>query len=180
MYGKDADLLEFILSITEDIGCEDLYHSTLQRFAVEVMDDPCAQWFLQRRQIAYHKPDERRYQLVKDRARPYLSGISPASPAKPVIDLEQAVVYIKGQHRNLTAAEVRILEHMSAKPGMIISRDVLSDLISKDDTGSVWIDPKHHMRNLRAKLGDNLSDPFIIINRRGMGYLLKEDTVMVV
>ncbi len=180
MYGKDADLLEFILSITEDIGCEDLYHSTLQRFAGEVMDDPCTQWFLQRRQTVCRKPDPRRYQLVRDSAGPYLSGILAPSPTKPVIDLKKAVVYIKGQHRNLTAAEVRILEHMSAKPGVIIRRDVLSDLISKDATGSVWIDPKHHIRNLRVKLGDNLSDPFIIINRRGMGYLLKEDTVMLV
>lgn len=180
MYGKDADLLEFILSITEDIDCEDLYHSALQRFAGEVMDDPCAQWFLQRRQISGHKPDQRRYQLVKDRAGPYLSGMLPSSPTKPVIDLEQAVVYSKGQYRNFTAAEVRILEHMSAKPGMIISRDVLSDLISKDDTGSVWIDPKHHIRNLRVKLGDDPSAPSIIINRRGMGYLLKEDSVLVI
>lgn len=180
MGGKDADLLEFMISIMDDIGCEDLCHPTLQTYAMEVMDDPCGQWFLQRHQTSCQRPDQRRCQLVKDRSGQYLSAISPTTLTKPVIDLRQAVVYSKGQQSYLTAAEVRIIEHMSAKPGMIIPRDVLSDLISKDDTGSVWIDPKHHIRNLRVKLGDDLSNPFILINRRGMGYLLKADSVMVV
>lgn len=90
------------------------------------------------------------------------------------IDLARCEVRLSdGERRELSEREVELLRYFSVNAGRVISR--------KEILQRVWrLDPKHletrtidmHIANLRAKLGDNSSDPRVLLTIRGRGYML--------
>ena len=89
---------------------------------------------------------------------------------------ERQSVY-RGQERlALTASEYQVLLTLSQRPGMILTREMLMEALWHTDrnTGSP-LTVNVHVRNLRAKLGDDPENPRYIVSVRGVGYKLREE-----
>lgn len=169
-----ADLLDIIMPLVEEVGLEELPPSTWHDLVSEVYSDPLGQWFLKR---GRHLWMSRASSTLEEPAHNYLMCTGDNLPPADIhyrlrIDLKQAIVYSSQGTVFLTPTETRLLACLARQPGVIVARDILSEIISQDYTGAVWTDPKHHIRNLRIKLNDDLSHPTIIRTRRGLGYYL--------
>ena len=92
-----------------------------------------------------------------------------------VADFERREVRLEGGARHeLSKREMELLRYLARNAGRAISRDEI--------LAHVWhINPKTivetrtidmHIRRLREKLGDDASDPAIILTVRGKGYML--------
>lgn len=89
---------------------------------------------------------------------------------------ERQSVY-RGQERlALTASEYQVLLTLAQRPGMILTREMLMEALWQTDhnTGSP-LTVNVHVRNLRAKLGDDPENPRYIVSVRGVGYKLREE-----
>lgn len=170
------DLLDFVLPCFEESEPDNTVPEVLRNLVSEVRSDPQGQWFLQQKRAREYNLWGRK--SLNEAANEYLNfaetDVRKVEPW-PVVDLVRAVIERAAGPISLTATEVRLLACLSRRPGVIIHHRILSDIISRDSTGAVWADPKHHIRNLRIKLGDNLRKPWIILTRPGMGYLLNEN-----
>lgn len=76
----------------------------------------------------------------------------------------------------MTASEYQVLLTLARRPGMIFTREMLMDTLWETDhnTGSP-LTVNVHIRNLRAKLGDDPTVSRYIVSVRGIGYKLKEE-----
>ncbi len=88
-----------------------------------------------------------------------------------LIDLEKYEVFIEGKKINLTTTEFKILEILSAKKGMVYSRDKLLDELWGQEKAVIDRTIDVHIKNLREKLGK--AGKFIK-NIRGIGYKIEE------
>jgi DNA-binding response OmpR family regulator len=79
-------------------------------------------------------------------------------------------VFLDGEEIALTMREFDLLAHLAAWPGRVFSRDQLMEAVWEypyfDDTSTVTV----HVRRLRAKLGDDPSEPRFIETVWGVGY----------
>lgn len=89
---------------------------------------------------------------------------------------ERQSVYRGKQRIQLTASEYQLLLALAQRPGMIFTREMLMEALWQTDrnTGSP-LTVNVHVRNLRAKLGDDPEDPRYIVSVRGLGYKLLEE-----
>lgn len=170
-----TDLLDIIMPMVEEVGLEEMPLTAMHELVSEVRSDPLGQWFLDRgqRQLLASRADL----TLEENAHTYLISCADIMPVADDheqlrIDLNQAIVYGSRGAVFLTPTEARLLACLARQPGVTIAHSILSDIISQDHTGAVWTDPKHHIRNLRVKLNDDLSHPTIIRSRRGLGYYL--------
>ena len=88
------------------------------------------------------------------------------------IDTEGREVRIDGDLVRLTPTEYHLLDHLSRNPGKLVTHgDLLTRL-----WGLEYADAtdylKVHVMHLRKKLGDDASNPLIIMTERSMGYRL--------
>lgn len=91
------------------------------------------------------------------------------------IDFATQEARINGRRAELTPTEFKVLCHLARHEGSVVTRERL--------LGEVWgdietADPealKKYIYRLRAKLGDDPGDPRLIVNRRGVGYMLAAD-----
>ncbi|PRC48511.1 DNA-binding response regulator, partial [Mycobacterium sp. ITM-2017-0098] len=86
------------------------------------------------------------------------------------IDVDAREVHIENDPILLTRTEFDILEALSGRPGMVLSRRQLLEII-RDGT---WVGNEHlvdvHIGHLRRKLGDDAAQPRYITTVRGVGY----------
>jgi DNA-binding response OmpR family regulator len=89
---------------------------------------------------------------------------------------ERQSVYRGKQRIQLTASEYQLLLALAQRPGMIFTREMLMEVLWQTDrnTGSP-LTVNVHVRNLRAKLGDDPEVPRYIVSVRGLGYKLQEE-----
>jgi len=70
----------------------------------------------------------------------------------------------------LTRTEFDILEALSARPGVVLTRRQLLETVREGP----WVGDDHlidvHIGHLRRKLGDDAAQPRYIITIRGVGY----------
>jgi DNA-binding response OmpR family regulator len=103
-----------------------------------------------------------------------------ASPApEPIVhgplrvDRASRSVVLEGEELALTQREFDLLAHLAAHPGRVFSRDQLMEAVWEfpfyTDTSTVTV----HVRRLRAKLGDDPSEPRFIETVWGVGYRLR-------
>lgn len=170
------DLLDLIIPLLDLGSSAKTYPEYIYELISEVRSDPIGQWFLQRRERKNTGWDG----LVLQEAGASYTGDAKYSweadddHAQLQIDLKQARICTARGQILLTPTETRLLACLARQPGLVVSHSTLSEIISQDHTGAVWADAKHHIRSLRIKMGDNLQNPRIIRNRRGMGYYLDE------
>jgi DNA-binding response OmpR family regulator len=89
------------------------------------------------------------------------------------VDPAMRTVTLDGEEVSLTQREFDLLAYLASHPGQVFSRDQLMDAVWGDpafsDTSTVTV----HVRRLRAKLGDDPSDPRFIETVWGVGYRLR-------
>ncbi len=89
------------------------------------------------------------------------------------IDPGMRSVTLDGEPLSLTQREFDLLAYLAAHPGRVFSRDQLMEAVWDypffTDTSTVTV----HVRRLRAKLGDDPSEPRFIETVWGVGYRLK-------
>lgn len=90
-----------------------------------------------------------------------------------VIYPERQAVYRGEERIHLTLTEFNLLLAMAKKPGKVLTRTMLADLLwqTERNTGSAPT-VTVHIRNLRLKLGDNPEQARYIASVRGVGYML--------
>jgi len=110
-----------------------------------------------------------------------LRRVSPPPDAEPEpiehgelrIDPASRTVTVAGEEVSLTQREFDLLAHLAAHPGRVFSRDQLMEAVWGfpffTDTSTVTV----HVRRLRAKLGDDPSEPRFIETVWGVGYRLR-------
>ena len=97
-----------------------------------------------------------------------------ASPPRCIgtlhIDVDGREVFLDEQPIILTRTEFDILDVLSARPGMVLSRRQLLETIRDGP----WVGNDHlvdvHIGHLRRKLGDDAAAPRFITTIRGVGY----------
>ena len=89
------------------------------------------------------------------------------------IDPSMRTVTLDGEEISLTQREFDLLAYLATHPGQVFSRDQLMEAVWGfaffDDTSTVTV----HVRRLRAKLGDDPSEPRFIETVWGVGYRLR-------
>jgi DNA-binding response OmpR family regulator len=110
-----------------------------------------------------------------------LRRVSPPSDVAPEpiehgplrIDPGARSIALAGEEIALTQREFDLLAYLAAHPGQVFSRDQLMDAVWEypffTDTSTVTV----HVRRLRAKLGDDPSEPRFIETVWGVGYRLR-------
>ena len=82
-------------------------------------------------------------------------------------------VFLDGEELSLTQREFDLLAYLAERPGRVFSRDQLMEAVWEypffNDTSTVTV----HVRRLRAKLGDDISEPRFIETVWGVGYRFK-------
>lgn len=86
------------------------------------------------------------------------------------IDLLRRRAQVDGHDLHLTPLEVSLLYLLAANAGRVLTRDEILDHVWSDGdaAGSNVVD--RHVRNLRAKLGDDWRRPRYIATIAGKGY----------
>ena len=86
------------------------------------------------------------------------------------IDVAGREVFLDDQPIILTRTEFDILDVLSARPGLVLSRRQLLEIIRDGP----WIGNDHlvdvHIGHLRRKLGDDAAAPRFVVTIRGVGY----------
>lgn len=86
------------------------------------------------------------------------------------VDVDAREVRLDDEPILLTRTEFDILEALSGRPGMVMSRRQLLELIRD----GAWVGNEHlvdvHIGHLRRKLGDDAAQPRYITTVRGIGY----------
>jgi DNA-binding response OmpR family regulator len=92
------------------------------------------------------------------------------------IDLTGHKVLMKGEEVDLTASEFKLLTTLAHYPGRVYSRmELVTKVLGYDFEGyERTIDS--HVKNLRAKLGDNPRDPSWLHTVHGVGYRFEDPT----
>jgi len=103
----------------------------------------------------------------------------PAAEREPIehgplrIDPAARTVVLSGEEISLTQREFDLLAHLAANPGRVYTRDQLMESVWDypffTDTSTVTV----HVRRLRAKLGEDPSEPRFIETVWGVGYRLR-------
>lgn len=86
------------------------------------------------------------------------------------IDVAAREVHVDGEPILLTRTEFDILEVLSGRPGVVLSRRQLLEIVRDGP----WVGNEHlvdvHIGHLRRKLGDDAAQPRYITTVRGVGY----------
>jgi DNA-binding response OmpR family regulator len=118
-----------------------------------------------------------RAMLRRPRTMPAADALAPAIPAAPprhfgalTINVAAREVAIDNEPILLTRTEFDLLNALSARPGVVLSRRQLLEAIRDE----AWVGNDHlidvHIGHLRRKLGDDAAAPRYIVTLRGVGY----------
>jgi DNA-binding response OmpR family regulator len=87
-----------------------------------------------------------------------------------IVDTEKRSVSLGGEPVALTRDEYSILSLLMTSRAKIFTRDEILDHIKGDDYDGFDRSIDTHIKNLRAKLGDDSRTPKYIVTVYGMGY----------
>jgi DNA-binding response OmpR family regulator len=86
------------------------------------------------------------------------------------VDVAGREVFVDDEPIILTRTEFDILDVLSARPGVVLSRRQLLETVRDGP----WVGNDHlvdvHIGHLRRKLGDDAASPRFIVTIRGVGY----------
>lgn len=105
-----------------------------------------------------------------DASAPTISAAPPRNFGALTINVAAREVTINEEPVLLTRTEFDLLEALSARPGVVLSRRQLLEAIRDE----AWVGNDHlidvHIGHLRRKLGDDATAPRFIVTLRGVGY----------
>jgi two-component system response regulator BaeR len=94
----------------------------------------------------------------------------PSAPPLLEIDAEKWVARIAGRRIDLTPKELKLLKALADRPGRVLSRAQLLDLVYSDDLDVSERAVDSHMKNLRRKLSQAMPDRELIRSVYGVGF----------
>jgi DNA-binding response OmpR family regulator len=107
--------------------------------------------------------------LRRPRAAPATGG-----PAGLAVDAQRHEVVVDDRPVSLTVIEFDLLAALAREPGVVLTREQLLDRVWGQD----FVGDDHlldvHIAKLRAKLGDEASEPRFIETVRGVGFRLRD------
>ncbi len=92
------------------------------------------------------------------------------------IDLSGHRVFVKGEEIDLTASEFKLLTTLSRYPGRVCTRMELVEKVLGYDFEGYERTIDSHIKNLRAKLGDDPKHPTWLYTVHGVGYRFEDPT----
>lgn len=92
-----------------------------------------------------------------------------------VIDATKRAVTSRGRAVELTTKEFDLLLHFAQNPGKVYTRSQLLDMVWGYGHAGYEHTVNSHINRLRAKLGDDYSNPRYILTVWGVGYKFAED-----
>ena len=92
------------------------------------------------------------------------------------IDVSGHKVLVKGKEVDLTASEFKLLTTLSRYPGRVYSRMELVEKVLGYDFEGYERTIDSHVKNLRAKIGDNPRNPKWLHTVHGVGYRFEDPT----
>ena len=114
-----------------------------------------------------------RVQAVLRRSPQRPTDVSEAAVPGGVIDFSRNEIrFQEGRRENLSERESELLRYLVVNSGRVISRDELLRSVWRIEPRGLWtrtIDM--HIARLREKLGDDASEPQLILTVRGKGYM---------
>ena len=114
-----------------------------------------------------------RVQAVLRRSPQRPTDVSEAAVPGGVIDFSRNEIrFQEGRRENLSERESELLRYLVMNSGRVISRDELLRSVWRIEPRGLWtrtIDM--HIARLREKLGDDASEPQLILTVRGKGYM---------
>jgi DNA-binding response OmpR family regulator len=100
-------------------------------------------------------------------------GKEPIVAGRVVLDRQRQLVTVDGDAVTLTAAEFALLTALMSRAGEAIPRQELLEHMWGPDPERDIRSIDLHVRHLRAKLGDDLRAPRLIVSVSGQGYRLR-------
>ncbi len=118
------------------------------------------------------------------RARALLRRVhSDSEPLREVLEFGELTIdvsghkaLVNGEEVDLTASEFKLLTTLSRYPGRVYSRMELVEKVLGYDFEGYERTIDSHVKNLRAKLGDNPRDPKWLHTVHGVGYRFEDPT----
>ena len=92
------------------------------------------------------------------------------------IDVSGHKVLVAGKEVDLTASEFKLLTTLSRYPGRVYSRMELVEKVLGYDFEGYERTIDSHVKNLRAKIGDNPRNPTWLHTVHGVGYRFEDPT----
>lgn len=89
-----------------------------------------------------------------------------------VVDIVSRSASLDGHVLALTSYELELLQALAERPGRVLSRESLVDIVRGSPEEAFDRSVDVHVSHLRAKLGDDPRRPRIIKTVRGAGYML--------
>ncbi|MEO3757901.1 response regulator transcription factor [Mycobacterium sp. B14F4] len=134
-------------------------------------DDYVTKPFSPRELVARIRAMLRRPRALRTGAPAATADVPPPRVFGPLrINVAAREVDLDGEPILLTRTEFDILETLSARPGMVLSRRQLLETVRSGP----WVGNEHlvdvHIGHLRRKLGDDAAQPRFILTVRGVGY----------
>ena len=138
-------------------------------------DDYVTKPFSPRELVARIQAMLRRPRRVPQHAgEPGEAGADPRRIGELSIDVDGREVRLGDAEIMLTRTEFDLLDALSARPGKVLGRRQLIDIV----WGENWVGNDNivdvHVGHLRRKLGDDLTQPRYVTTVRGVGYALRE------
>ena len=93
-----------------------------------------------------------------------------------VIDISGHKILVEGKEVDLTASEFKLLTTLSRYPGRVYSRMELVEKVLGYDFEGYERTIDSHVKNLRAKIGDNPRNPKWLHTVHGVGYRFEDPT----
>jgi two-component system response regulator BaeR len=100
----------------------------------------------------------------------HAGGKDPAAPPLVEIDASRWVAWVAGHRLDLTPKELKLLQALVERPGRVLSRAQLLDLVYKDDLDVSERAVDSHMKNLRRKLAQAAPERELIRSVYGVGF----------
>jgi two-component system response regulator BaeR len=108
--------------------------------------------------------------LRRTTGAPQAGATDPSAPPLVEIDAGSWVARVAGQRVDLTPKELKLLQALTDRPGRVLSRAQLLDLVYKDDLDVSERAVDSHMKNLRRKLSQAAPDRELIRSVYGVGF----------
>ena len=110
------------------------------------------------------------------RARRFRASARVLEFGELTIDVSGHKVLVKGKEVDLTASEFKLLTTLSRYPGRVYSRMELVEKVLGYDFEGYERTIDSHVKNLRAKIGDNPRNPKWLHTVHGVGYRFEDPT----
>ncbi len=101
----------------------------------------------------------------------------PGEERELVIDHGEKAVAVDGRAVDLTAREFEVLAYLSLNPSRVITREELYGVMFGESAISDLRTADSHVKNLRAKLGEDARSPRWIFTVHGVGYRFEPNNV---